>query len=284
MKKSRLIFLFVFLCLALTGCSEKTSITQGEWSLSYRNGIDIRRGKEMIVSNLTAEYRLGDKKVVSTQAYEKHSFTQKRMADEFGEGKLWTITYTSRDLPTLMQHFYIYDDFLLTDISIEADSVVYTNYMAPVVINDPPLLAHDKSRRVLFVPFDNDAWVRFASHELSDVDTLQSYEVTAIYDAQSRRGLVIGAIDHDNWKNAVDMTGHAQHLRAYSGVADALTRDCLPHGNMQGQQVSSARMMIGLFSDWRDGMERFASVNATVTPPRHWEKAMPVGCKPHGWR
>lgn len=277
MKKSRLIFLFVFLCLALTGCSEKTSITQGEWSLSYRNGIDIRRGKEMIVSNLTAEYRLGDKKVVSTQAYEKHSFTQKRMADEFGEGKLWTITYTSRDLPTLMQHFYIYDDFLLTDISIEADSVVYTNYMAPVVINDPPLLAHDKSRRVLFVPFDNDAWVRFASHELSDVDTLQSYEVTAIYDAQSRRGLVIGAIDHDNWKNAVDMTGHAQHLRAYSGVADALTRDCLPHGNMQGQQVSSARMMIGLFSDWRDGMERFASVNATVTPPRHWEKAMPVG-------
>ena len=276
-KKRKAAFLLVFLCLALAGCSEKTSITQGEWSLSYRNGIDIQRGKEMIASNLTAEYRLGDKKVVSTQAYENHSFAEKRIADAFGEGKLWTITYTSRDLPTLTQHFYIYDDFLLTDISVDADSAVCTNYMAPVVTTSPLGGMERGASRVLFVPFDNDAWVRFASHELSDVDTLRSYEVTAIYDAQSRRGLIVGAIDHDLWKNAVDLTGHAQHLRAYSGVADVLTRDCLPHGTVQGQQVSSARMMIGLFSDWRDGMERFASVNATVTPPRHWEKAMPVG-------
>ena len=277
MKNSWLIFQFMFLCLALAGCSEKTCITQGEWSLNYRNGIDIRHGKDKVASGLTAEYRLGDKQVVSTKAYENHSFAEKHIADVFGEGKLWTITYTGNDLPTLMQHFYIYDDFLLTDICVVADSVVCTNYMSPVVINDPPSQAHDKSRRALFIPFDNDAWVRFASRELSDIDTLRSYEVTAIYDAQSRRGIVVGAIDHDNWKNAVELTGHAQHLKAYSGVADALTRDRLPHGNVQGQQVSSARIMIGLFDDWRDGMERFASVNATVTPPRHWEKALPVG-------
>ena len=276
-KKGKATFLFLFLCLALVGCGEKTSITLGDWSLSYRNGIDIRHGNEIVASNLTAEYRLNNKKVVSTQAYENHSFSQKRIADDFGEGKLWTITYTSNDQPTLMQHFYIYNDFLLTDISVVVDSGICTNYMAPVVIDDTPLLTRDKSQRALFVPFDNDAWVRFASHELSNVDTLRSYEVTAIYDAQSRRGLVVGAIDHDNWKNAVDLTDHAQHLRAYSGVADALTRDHLPHGNIQGQQVTSARMMIGLFDDWRLGLERFASVNATVTPPRHWEKAMPVG-------
>ena len=272
-KKGKATFLFLFLCLALAGCGEKTSVTLGEWSLSYRNGIDIQHGKEIVASNLTAEYRLNNKKVVSTQAYENHSFSQKRIADDFGEGKLWTITYTSNELPTLMQHFYIYNDFLLTDISVVADSGISTNYMAPVVT---ATLLGDTSR-ALFVPFDNDAWVRFASHELSDVDTLRSYEVTAIYDAQIRRGLIVGAIDHDNWKNAVDLTDHAQHLRAYSGVADALTRDHLPHGNIQGQQVSSARMMIGLFDDWRLGLERFASVNATVTPPRHWEKAMPVG-------
>lgn len=272
-KKGKATCLFLFLCLALAGCGEKSSITLGEWSLSYRNGIDIRHGNEIVASNLTAEYRLNNKKVVSTQAYENHSFSQKCIADDFGEGKLWTITYTSNDLPTLMQHFYIYDDFLLTDISVVADSGISTNYMAPVVTAS--LLGG--TSRALFVPFDNDAWVRFASRELSDVDTLRSYEVTAIYDAQSRRGLVVGAIDHDNWKNAVDLTDHAQHLRAYSGIADALTRDHLPHGNIQGQQVTSARIMIGMFDDWRLGLERFASVNATVTPPRHWEKAMPVG-------
>ena len=269
-------FLLVCSCLALAGCSEKTSIIQGEWSLSYHNGIDIRHGKETIASNLTAEYRLGGSQVISTKAYEKHSFTEERIADAFGEGKLWTITYTSRDLPTLTHHFYIYDDCLLTSLQLAVDSGVCTNYMAPIVLENVHFPIPD-NQRALFVPYDNDAWIRFTSRELNDVDTLRSYEVTAIYNAQSRKGLVVGAIDHDNWKNAVDLTGHANELRAYSGVADTLTRDCLPHGTVQGRQVSSARIMIGLFDDWRLGLEHFASVNATVTPPRHWEKAMPVG-------
>lgn len=270
-------FLLVSLYLLATGCSETKSVTQGKWSLSYHHGVNIQRGQEKIAANLTAEYRLEDETVVSTQAYKNPSFAVTHIADDFGEGKLWTITYTSHFLPTLTQRFYVYDDFILTDVSISAEKGVRSNYIAPIVLEHADASLFGQNQRALFVPFDNDAWVRFASRQLPDTALLRSYEVTAIYNPQNRRGLVIGAIDHNTWKNAVDLNSYALQLRAYSGVADQLTRDKLSHGTVSGQQVTSARMLIGLYDDWRQGMESFAQVNATVTPPRHWESAMPVG-------
>ena len=47
--------------------------------------------------------------------------------------------------------------------------------------------------RVLAVPFDNDKWDRFKSLPYSKSET--SYGVTAVYDEESRKGLVIGAIE-----------------------------------------------------------------------------------------
>lgn len=271
------LFLLMLLCSLTTGCSETRSVTQGKWSLSYQNGINIQRGQEKIATNMTAEYRLEDETVISTQAYKEPSFSVKHIMDQFGEGKLWTITYTSQLLPTLTQHFYVYEDFILTDVCVSADKGVCSNYIAPIVMEHANAALFGQHQRALFVPFDNDAWVRFSSHQLPDTAMLRSYEVTALYNPQSRHGLVIGAIDHDVWKNAIELNSSALQLRAYSGVADQLTRDKLSHGSVKGQQVTSARMMIGLYDDWRMGLERFAQANAIVTPPRQWEKAMPVG-------
>lgn len=261
--------------MALAGCGRGANVTEEDWKLAFDKGVDIRHGNTWVVRGMTAEYKLGDR-LVNTQAYGKHSFKEERIKDGFGKGKKWTITYTDPALPVLTQTFYLYDDYLLTDISVASDSGVSTNYMAPVVMERTDSLICGEGRRMLFIPFDNDAWIRFASRPLS-ADTMRSYEVTSIYDAGSRRGIVIGAIDHDRWKNAVDMTNSAKTLRAYSGVADALTRDRLPHGRLSGRSVTSARMMIGVYSDWREGMERFASANAVVAHPRKWDKSMPVG-------
>ena len=277
MKAQHFLPLLVSLCLLMTGCSETKDVTQGKWSLSYHHGVNILRGQERIATNMTAEYRLEDETVISTQAYKKPTFTVKRIADQFGKGKLWTITYTSQLLPTLTQHFYVYDDFILTDVSVSSEKGIRSNYIAPIVMDHAEASLIGKDQRALFVPFDNDAWVRFSSRQLPDTAKFRSYEVTALYNPQSRHGLVIGAIDHDVWKNAVDLNCSALQLRAYSGVADHLTRDKLSHGCVAGLQVTSARMMIGLYDDWRQGMERFAQANAIVTPPRHWTQAMPVG-------
>ena len=268
---------FALVVLALTAsCTTGKSVSQASWKLTYDDGISIRCGQTVVAGNMQAEYSWNGQIIKSSQ-YHHLRFREEPVSGGFGQGKQWTITYTDAQLPTLVQRFCIYDDVLLTDISIEANTVIGTNYMAPIVVEHTDTIASAPSRRALFVPFDNDAWVRFSSRELATTDTLRSYEATAIYDAVSRQGLVIGAIDHNQWKNAIDLTARGQRLVAYSGVADELTRDRLPHGKVSGKQVRSARMMIGLFSDWRTGMERYAQLCATATPPRPWEKAMPVG-------
>lgn len=184
--------------MALAGCGRGANVTEEDWKLAFDKGVDIRHGNTWVVRGMTAEYKLGDR-LVNTQAYGKHSFKEERIKDGFGKGKKWTITYTDPALPVLTQTFYLYDDYLLTDISVASDSGVSTNYMAPVVMERTDSLICGEGRRMLFIPFDNDAWIRFASRPLS-ADTMRSYEVTSIYDAGSRRGIVIGAIDHDRWK------------------------------------------------------------------------------------
>lgn len=204
------------------------------------------------------------------------------MSDGFGKGVTIRITYTDKELPKLIQSFYLYDgtDYLLTDISVESETLVAFNYMAPVNIDRIDFLFEKGDNRALFVPFDNDKWVRFQSHPLT-FDELTSYEVTAIYDNISRKGLIVGSVDHDTWKSAVKMArGDADNIGSmicYSGVADEMTRDSKPHGKISGKSVRSSRMFIGFFDDWRDGMEKYADANTIVAPKRAWNKSMPFG-------
>ena len=136
--------------------------------------------------------------------------------------------------------------------------------------------------RMLKVPFDNDDFVRYQYHRLDT--TMTSYEVTSIYSGEERRGVVIGSIDHDHWKSAIDVKGennsNVSRLRAYSGVSDQQTRDELPHGSLHGTSIKSARFYLGCSSDWRDGMERFAWANTRVVPVFDtW-----TGGTPFGWQ
>lgn len=266
---------FLLATVLLSGCRSDDKVSHTEWTLTYKDGVNIRHGRTVVAQGLQAEYERNGK-IVSSGMYAHWKFDEKRISDEFGAGKKWTITYTSDNLPRLEQTFYIYSDYVLTDISIISEQGVRTNYMAPIVMENQPKTIGGTSLRSLFVPFDNDAWIRYRS--LADVyDTLRSYEVTALYDTESRNGIVVGAVDHDQWKNAVEITGQTRGLKAYSGVADSHTRDRMAHGYVSGRSVRSARMMLGLFGDWRQGLETFADVNATVAKPRAWGKAVPVG-------
>lgn len=233
--------------------------------------------RDTILGNLRAEYRLGDR-LVSTTDYpvSKLAVRGKRFRDRFGRGRLYTYVYSSPTLPKLTQRIRAYRDFILEDITVESASEISVNYMAPLVSDRCPAFISSTKQRKLFVPYDNDAWIRY--HSQRDIDsTFRSYEVTAIYNPQSRQGLVVGFIDHDKWKNAIQLGRHGRSLKAFSGVADKLTRDHKAHGSLRGRRISSATVMIGLFDDWRKGLETFADLNAKVAPPRPWKKAMPVG-------
>ena len=76
--------------------------------------------------------------------------------------------------------------------------------MAPVNVDSISGFLQAGDNRALFVPFDNDKWIRYQSHPLG-FDTLVSYEVTAIFNNESRNGLVIGSVEHDNWKTGISI-------------------------------------------------------------------------------
>ena len=122
---------------------------------------------------------------------------------------------------------------------------------------DPLFLELDQ--KMLLVPYDNDMWVRYESTHLRP--GRRSYDVTAIYNEESRNGLVLGALDHKVWKNAVTCSGFdARVVICESGIADMGTHDVVPHGIVTGEKVGSSRFVMLWSEDVRDGMEVFGFV------------------------
>jgi alpha-galactosidase len=150
--------------------------------------------------------------------------------------------------------------------------------MAPLVSSFPVGLFPSGDNRALFVPFDNDKWIRY--NAIPSGGKVTSHEVSAFYNNASRQGLVVGSIDHDTWKTGVQSTtagGDLKELEVFGGITSASTRDVLPHGKVAGRTIQSPRIFVGFFSDWRTGLETFATVNARVAPPRPWKGGVPFG-------
>ena len=268
--------------LLLAACNS-SSLMSEQWTLIYnKTGIDIIKDNNLLLQGVYASYKIGDK-IVTSKDYPTSEIKQKDIRDKlFGNGSLFEITYSGNGLPTLIQSFYVFPgkDYILTDFSLISQEGISSNYMAPINVDSIPLIFGEGDNRALFVPFDNDKWVRFQSHPLT-FDTLVSYEVSAIFNNESRKGLIVGSVEHTDWKTAVEMysnkQGNLNKLLCYGGVADELTRDSKAHGALNGTKIKSPKVLVGFFDDWRTGMEVYADANAIIAPKREWNKAVPFG-------
>lgn len=278
--------LAIALSALLASCGGKTELSQGQWTLVYdkeNKTLNIKQGEKLIADGLYASYKLDDQ-LVTTEDYADCKIRQLTVQDSFGDGIIFRITYINDTLPELVQSFYLYNDrdYILTDFTLEAGkgTEVSCNYMAPVNIGRMNRLLETGENRALFIPFDNDCWVRYKAYPLN-FDNLTSYEVSAVYNNASRNGLVIGSVEHDNWKTAVVIKGgnsnNVNSITCYGGAADALTRDSKAHGNLRGKRIKSPKVFIGYFADWRNGMDQYGKANAIITPPKRWNKALPFG-------
>jgi len=283
MKKYRIITL-LFAAFILTTTGNLCALNSGKWKISYdetNKEVIIKKNNTIFMSHLYASYKIGDK-TITTKDYSHKTIKQTSISDKFGKGFVCKITYTENSLPTLVQVFYIYPvkDYLLTEFTLESKDVISSNYMAPVNVDAMPEILKKGDNRALFIPFDNDNWIRFQSHPLT-FKNLTSYEVTAVFNSTDRKGYVVGSIEHDNWKSAVKLTGkdsqNINSLTCFGGVADSLTRDSKQHGSLSGTKIKSPKVLIGFFDDWRKGLEEYADANAVVAPPRAWGKAVPFG-------
>ncbi|HEY9535277.1 MAG TPA: alpha-galactosidase, partial [Mucilaginibacter sp.] len=241
----------------------------------------IKYNGRLILVNATAAFTNGNDKY-QTGDYGKRTVSVQSINNQLGRGKLLTITSTKPGAPVMKQLFYCYTkkDFIVTELEIDGHNL-HSNYMAPIITNQANLYAGTQLQ-TLFVPFDNDTFIRYQSKTLSnDVNT--SSEVGVIYNDASRKGLVVGSLQHDNWKSGVKSAGAngaISRLEVFGGLNEvAITRDSMAHGSLKGERIKSPKMFIGYFADWRKGLEIFARTNSTVQGRfcHTWDKATPVG-------
>ena len=166
----------------------------------------------------------------------------------------------------LIQHFEIDQNtpyFIIQVEIIDQRKETETNYIAPLDFAYPSKngnhLFLSLDQKMLIVPYDNDMWVRYESLPLKP--GRESYDVTAIYDENNNHGLLLGALDFSDWKNAIICSEvDARCYTAFSGAADYGTHDFLPHGTLIGSTVNSSRFICGFYDDIRDGLEEYGKL------------------------
>ncbi|MFD2581641.1 alpha-galactosidase [Pedobacter vanadiisoli] len=227
-----------------------------------------------------AEYQ---KKLFSSKDYKEITYRKQAVKDGFGNGLKHIFLLKQTGLPEMLQVFYTYsgkDYFMMNLILNGADLSI--NHIVPIYGN----LVDQEHANVpvsLFVPFDNDTFISYNTVPLIANVSNPSAEVTALYHDQSRKGFVIGSIEHSNWKTGVITTMDSDKkisIKTICGYTEqSITRDKIAHGYLKGNSVSSAKVFFGAFDDWRWGMETYAKLNRISEPPIvfNWNNTTPVG-------
>ena len=143
------------------------------------------------LSGLTAALDLRDAgwEVVVFEARDRVGGRVHTIHDAFGEGYEVAVHHhpSGRGArPELRQVFWVYRNRaeVFTRLEIADRKEIESNYLAPVVSEQPVTLAHHAPLQALFVPYDNDNYFRYRSDGWGegDGDGDGSYEVSALYD------------------------------------------------------------------------------------------------------
>ncbi|MGF7038367.1 hypothetical protein [Mucilaginibacter lappiensis] len=246
--------------------------------------------------------------IVSTADFSKHTYTNKAVHDNMGNGMQFTVTHSDDKHPfVLEQRFTYYKDHPYILISLTAKNkgakgaVLETRDISPIAVLPQykgKLFIPGTAPRILDVPFDNDDWTSTLERSWPKAGAPKSsgitYEFAAIYDMLKNSGLVIGSVKHDFWK-----TGLAYQTAAELGYVDSLkvfggastpddpklkpayggndgTHDLVKHGTMIGQSVSSPTIFLCAMDDLHEAFVQYGQVNSTINGKQTWQGYAPV--------
>ena len=274
--------------------SAQYDIKDGAWQIKFdenaktltytQNGVDLVRNAYVAVHN-PAETQLLSKN------YPNVKLDKKAVNDEFGAGTKYTYTYSGlQGKENIEQSIYIYPDkgYMLVDAVLVANGeTTKTNYIAPIVSDNSSttFLPAVGQNYIYRMPHDNDNWVSYNAQSWTEGRSVESCEVSVAYDVMSRKGLVVGSIEHDNWKSGVAITPSSSNslskITVAAGVVNELTNDInkefpdrpslYKHGSISGKRVSSPRFFFGFYNDWRNGLEDLGDATAALEPKLPWD-------------
>lgn len=242
---------------------------------------DVFFGDSLILKSSTGAFKL-DKKVIRLTDYARSNLSYRKLSDSLGNGMEYTLNFTDPNLPGVEQRFRTLEDqsFFITQITLTGKNLS-SNYIAP--ISDAQFaLSTSGEFNTLFVPYDNDAWIRYATKSLDTIKQNTSAEVGVIYSDFHRAGLIIGSLQHTTWKSAVQTVKSNSDVKiaAFAGYTEqAVTRDPIAHGFLHADTIKSPAFFVGFYGDWRIGMETYAKTNRKVEKPFifDWTGPTPVG-------
>jgi alpha-galactosidase len=217
-----------------------------------------------------------------SRAYDTHTYSVAPFTNAFGSGQLYTITHDG--YRPLKQLFYVFPgrNYVITEVQLQTGEGC--NYMAPLVA-DHLSFGEKGDNRALFVPYDNDMWVRYNAARMDSADFTGS-EVTVLYNDDDLRGMVIGSLEQDTWKTGIRVKGGSDTslaaLAVFNGWTDPVTtHDQIGHGMVRsgGGVCRGTKVLIGDFEDWRMGMETYARLDSLAAPKSifDWKRPAPMG-------
>lgn len=218
-----------------------------------------------------------------SRSYAQRNYSSAPVNNSFGKGMLYTISCAGES--RLQELFYVFPqkNYFITALRLSGKDDA-CNYMSPVAADNFSVPGKGDNR-ALFVPFDNDMWVRYNAAEMNKANFTGS-EVTALYDNNSNKGVIIGSLEHGVWKTGIQVHASSDtsldRLTVFAGFTDSITtHDKIPHGKVKpvNGYCASPLVMIGSFSDWRSGMETYASLNRVAEPRKifPWNRPTPAG-------
>jgi hypothetical protein len=190
------------------------------------------------------------------------------------------VTAVGVGLPTMKQYFTLdQDNSFLIRTEVQGANLS-ANWFGPLIVDASGAvdLGVANDNRALFVPFDNDHFVRYKAETINGSDT--GHEVAAFYDNTTRKGLVVGSVTHDTWKTGIYWSGSNNKLNqmnVFGGANTYWTWDVMPHGSVRGNTISSPTIFVGFGEDWRKTMEDFADGNVAFVPKLAWTNGVPFG-------
>lgn len=264
-------------------------ITDGGWSITFntsaktltyaKDGKTLTKGAYVQVGNASGE-------MLCSRDYPNVSLSQETFTDNLGAGTKYIYTYYGLSGKANIENtFYILPDkdYLLVEAAIVATSgTTEANYIAPIVsTTSVTFLPSGGNNYIYDMPHDNDNWVGYSAQPWSIGQLNTSCEVSAFYDVTSREGLVVGSIEHDNWKSGISATPNGQNrlrnLTVAAGVVSSRTNDVSSsnpslskHGTISGNRVRSPRFFYGYYSDWRNGLEALGEATEKLCPKLSW--------------
>lgn len=240
------------------------------------NGVTVASG--------VSAYALGNQNNYST-GYTNATYSSEAFTDAMGSGTKHTITLAGGYSNNMEQAFFTYDgaEFLAVQVALTGEGANCYRMSPFTSLNVSPDFQGGDTRAV-FVPYDNDAWVRYDSTALA-YSNFTGSEVTNIYSNDSRHGIVVGSVDNSHWKTGIQVQGggtSSAFVSVINGLtSQELTRDTRGHGwvNVGLSYCPSSKVIINANDDWRVAFEKYGELSAAMQPKYvvNWTAPKPMG-------